>query len=113
MVPVNSVSLALDILGSVLLIVLLYYASANLFLFREGKLEKSWRYMSRAVLILTLGVLLFALGSFMPADAEMPVMWAASTVMLIGTLFLLLGFRYHHRVWSGREFQEEKSRIDS
>ena len=108
------VSVILDIVGVALLAVLLYYACATLFLMRKGKLEKSWRYMYGAVIILAIGVLIFALSTSVQPTLTMPVVWMASTIMIIGTFFLLLGFRSQHRVWSGRELldKENKNRIE-
>ena len=101
-------SVVFDIVGVVLLAILLYYALAILFLMRKGKLEKSWQYMSTSVIILTVGVILFALSATVLSTLTMPFMWSASFVMIIGTFLLLLGFRSHYRFWSGRELQTEK-----
>ena len=109
------ISVILDTVGVALLAVLLYYACATLFLMRKGKLEKSWRYMSVAVIILAIGVILFALSALVQPGLTVPVMWVASTVMIIGTFLLLLGFRSHYRVWSGRELLDkgnENNRIE-
>ena len=99
------ISAVFDFVGVSLLAALLYYALAILFLMRKGKLEKSWQYMSMAVIILTIGVILFALNATVSSNLTMPFMWSASFVMIIGTFLLLLGFKSHHRFWSGRELQ--------
>ena len=108
------VSIVFDSIGAVLLAALFYYTLATLVRMRRGKLEKSWRYMLRSVIILSIGVLFFASSLFVPANLMMLVMWTASTFMIIGTFLLLLGFRSHYRVWSGAELreQEKKSRIE-
>ena len=106
--PSDVVSIVLDIVGAALLLLLSYYAFATLLWMLNGKLEKSWRYLSRAVMFLTLGALLFALSSSVPPGFVMPFTWFASTTMLIGTFLLLLGFRSHYLVWSGKEVRDEK-----
>ena len=102
------ISAVFDIVGVALLAALLYYALAILFLMRKGKLEKSWQYMSMSVIILTVGVILFALSATVSSSLTLPFMWSASFVMIIGTFLLLLGFKFHYRFWSGRELQTEK-----
>lgn len=102
------VSIVFDSIGAVLLAALFYYALATLLRMRRGKLEKSWLYISRSVIILSIGVIFFASSLFVPANLMMLVMWTASTFMIVGTLLLLLGFRSHYRVWSGAELSDEK-----
>ena len=106
--PSDIVSIFLDIVGAVLLVLLSYYAFATLLWMRAGKLEKSWRYLSRAVIFLTAGVLLFSLSSSVPPNILLPFTWFASAIMLVGTFLLLLGFRSHYLVWSGKELRVEK-----
>ncbi len=111
--PSDIVSIILDVIGAMLLVMLSYYAFATLLWMRAGKLEKSWRYLSRAVIFLTAGVLLFSLISSVPPDLILPFTWIASSTMLVGTFLLLLGFRSHYLVWSGKELRDDtRNRIE-
>ena len=113
MAAADIISAVFDIVGVALLAALLYYALAILFLMRKGKLEKSWQYMSTSVIILTVGVILFAFSATVTSTLTLPFVWSASFVMIIVTFLLLLGFRSHHRFWSGGELQtEKKNRIE-
>ena len=104
---------ALGIAGIILLGVAWYYAFSMLFWMHGGKLEKSWRYLSTSIIVLTMGVLVFALNSFVANKLMMLLTLTGSAIMLIGTFLMLLGFRSHYRFWSGTDLQDkEKNRIE-
>jgi tetrahydromethanopterin S-methyltransferase subunit C len=103
--------LAIDLLGLVTIVGIGYYASKILIQMRTGLLERSWRYLVAAAYVLLGGVFAFLVQQFATSAMVYEVTSHLSAVLLvIGGIYILLGFRAHYVVFSPKHPKVDMSR---
>jgi hypothetical protein len=91
-IVVNFLSLAINI-G------LVYFAVRLLLIFRGGKKEKPWLYVSAGVLALAVGSSIFS--SYYVLGLPRFVHSIGGTVQMIGGILLLIGMYREYKSWKG------------
>lgn len=105
---------AIDLLAIVTIVGIGYYASKILIQMRTGILEKSWRYLVAAAYVMLGGVVMLFVEQFATSTLLEEITSHLSAVLLvIGGVYILLGFRAHYMVFSpGRPKKDMKKIID-
>ncbi len=92
---------ALDAVGLLVAAGMSYYAFNMITQMKSGKLEKSWKHMTRGALIIAADVVVLMIQAF---GAVSPLVvsitsYAGGSIAIVGGFFILLGFREQYRVW--------------
>lgn len=91
----------IDLFGLFTIVGIGYYASRILVQMKTGLLEKSWRYLVAAAYVLLGAVVVFLFEQFSGGGLIFEVTSHLSAVLLvIGGIYILLGFRAHYIVFS-------------
>lgn len=91
----------IDLFGLFTLVGIGYYASRIMVQMRTGLLEKSWRYLVAASIVLLCGVVLFIAQQFVNSSVIVDALSHVSALlMVIGGIYILLGFRSHYMVFN-------------
>jgi anaerobic C4-dicarboxylate transporter len=93
------------VLGMIALVTVLgiaYYASRILLQMRTGELEKSWRYLVASSYLIEAAVVMLLVESVFNLSSLISQIMAhlGVTMLVIGVLYIFLGFRAHFRVFS-------------
>ena len=92
---------AIDLLGLVTIVGIGYYASRILVQMKTGLLEKSWRYLVAGAYVLLGAVVVFLIEQFSGSGLLFQITSHLSAALLvIGGIYVLLGFRAHYTVFS-------------
>ena len=93
--------LVIDLLGLFTVVGIGYYASRILIQMKAGLLEQSWRYLVAGAYVLLGAVVIFLIQQFVSSPLAIAVTTHLSAVLLvIGGIYVLLGFRSHYIVFS-------------
>lgn len=96
-----------------------YYAFRMVFMTRLGRLEKGWKLIAIAGMLLSTGFVFIAMQDLFEEDLRFYVVADNFGAMFValGLLFLTLGFRSHYSVWSLESFsktiKERKKKIQA
>jgi len=91
--------LTIEILGVVVLSIFGFYAVRLLSTFRNGMLEKGWKYVTEGAIILALAQIPFLVARIGSPSFVSLLDDAGDILRLIGMIFLILGFRAQYQVW--------------
>lgn len=102
MIQVDYFSFGSTLILLALILVVAYYSTKILTQMREGLLEKSWVDMSRGALILAGGILATMIHTLYSGYVlvEEPTSFIAPTLLIVGSAFIISGFRSHYLTWS-------------
>jgi protein-S-isoprenylcysteine O-methyltransferase Ste14 len=95
-------SLAFDIVGFVISLGMAYYAFCMINQMKTGRLEKSWKYMTRGALIIAIDAVVLMIQVFGSSSALIVegTTYTGATFAIIGGFLIMLGFRENYRVWN-------------
>src|SRR5579864_1988660 len=91
--------ITIEIVGVLLLSIFGFYAVRLLSTFRNGMLEKGWKYVTEGALILGLAQIPFLLSGVGTSSLFTLLDDTGMLIRLIGMVFLILGFRAQYQVW--------------
>jgi hypothetical protein len=79
-----------------------YYASRILLQMRTGELEKSWRYLVAGAYLIEAAVVILLIQEVVTFSSIISSIAGhlGATMLVIGAVYVLLGFRAHYRVFS-------------
>lgn len=79
-----------------------YYASRILIQMRTGELEKTWRYLVAGAYLVEAAVVIILVAAVItfPANITSAATHLGATMLVIGSVYMLMGFRAHYRVFS-------------
>ena len=79
-----------------------YYAFHMINQMKTGRLEKSWKYMTRGALIIAIDAIVLMMQIFGSASNLIVVYttYVGATFAIIGGFLIMLGFREHYLAWS-------------
>ena len=99
---IDFVSFTTTLIGLALMLSVAYYSTKILTQMRKGILEKSWIHMSRGSLILACGVLATMIHTLYANFSLVfdVTSFLAPTLMIIGSVYIVAGFRAHYLVWN-------------
>jgi hypothetical protein len=93
------VQLSEIIIGTVVMTVFVFYALRLLTSFKNGLLEKGWRFVSIGAISLALAQIPFFAAEFASPSVASFLMIVGNGARLIGMGFLLFGFRAQYEIW--------------
>jgi predicted membrane channel-forming protein YqfA (hemolysin III family) len=94
--------IALEIVAVFTVLGMAYYASKILLQMRTGELEKTWRFLVAGAYLIEAAVVILliqAVITFSPGVSSIATHLGA-TMLVIGSVYILFGFRAHYRVFS-------------
>ena len=91
--------LTIEIIGIVVLSIFGFYAIRLLSTFRNGMLEKGWKYVTEGAIILGLGQIPYLLSWIGSASLFSLLNDVGMLMRFVGMIFLILGFRAQYQVW--------------
>jgi len=95
------------VLGTIALFTVLgmaYYATKILLQMRTGELEKSWKYLVAGAYLIEAAIIILLVQEVFLVNAGMAsvVTHLAVTLLVVGAVYIFLGFRAHHQVFNPR-----------
>jgi predicted membrane channel-forming protein YqfA (hemolysin III family) len=93
---------ALGIVAFFTVLGMAYYASKVLFQMRTGELEKTWRYLVAGAYLIEVAVVILFVQEILAFSATIASITThlGVTMLVIGSMYILLGFRAHYIVFS-------------
>lgn len=94
--------IALGVIALATVFGMAYYASRILLQMRTGELEKSWRYLVAGAYLIEAAVMILLIQEVTAFSSVISSIAGhlGATMLVIGAVYILLGFRAHHRVFS-------------
>jgi hypothetical protein len=94
--------IALGVIALVTVLGMAYYASRILLQMRTGELEKSWKYLVAGAYLIEAGVVMLLIQEFIGSLSSFSLIMShlGATMLVIGSAYILFGFRAHYRVFS-------------
>lgn len=94
--------IALGVIALVAVFGMAYYASRILFQMRTGELEKTWRYLVAGAYLIAAAVVILLIQEVLTFSSLVSSVAThlGATMLVIGSLYILFGFRAHYRVFS-------------
>jgi len=94
--------LGFDIVGFIVALGMAYYAFHMVDQMKSGRLEKSWKYMTRGALVIAIDAVVLMIQVFGSASNTVVVgtTYVGFTFAIIGGFLMMLGFREHYLVWN-------------
>jgi hypothetical protein len=79
-----------------------YYASRILMQMRTGELEKTWRFLVAGAYLVEAAVVILLIQEVVTFSVNVSSVAThlGATMLVIGSVYILLGFRAHYRVFS-------------
>jgi hypothetical protein len=79
-----------------------YYASRILMQMRTGELEKTWRFLVAGAYLIEAAVVILLIPEVLILSVNVSSIadHLGATMLVIGSVYVLLGFRAHYRVFS-------------
>lgn len=92
--------IVINVLSLAISIGLAYFAVRLMLIFRGGRMEVPWRYISAGVLALALGSTLFSLHYLLALEGVIHPL--GGVMMMVGGAFILAGLYAEYKRWTGR-----------
>ena len=93
--------LAINVVSLAINVGLAYFAIRLILVFKGGRMEKPWRYVSAGIVAVAVGSMLFSLRSLLALGIFFQVL--GGLVMTIGGALALAGIYIEYRSWVRRE----------
>jgi predicted membrane channel-forming protein YqfA (hemolysin III family) len=100
--PLDYSFVALGVVALVAVLGMAYYASRILLQMRTGELEKTWRYLVAGAYLIAAAVTILLVQEVVTLSSLISSIAThlGVTMLVIGSLYILFGFRAHYRVFS-------------
>lgn len=94
--------IALGIVAVLTVLGIAYYASKILLQMRTGELEKTWRFLVAGAYLIEAAVVILFIQEIVTFSASISSIAThlGATMLVIGSVYILLGFRAHYHVFS-------------
>jgi len=89
--------LAMNVVSLVINVGLAYFAVRLILVFRGGKMERPWRYVSAGIVAVAVGSMLFSLRSLLALG--MSIQLLGGLMMTLGGILALAGIYMEYRSW--------------
>ncbi|MBI2185227.1 MAG: hypothetical protein HYU39_09765 [Thaumarchaeota archaeon] len=96
------IRVAVDIVGLVVTLAIVYFSGKMMLLMRKGFFEKSWRSIATGNILVSIAVLTFLVRILLtPEESAMPdtLVYLGGTLAVAGALFVIWGLRTQILFW--------------
>jgi predicted membrane channel-forming protein YqfA (hemolysin III family) len=93
---------ALGVVAVITVLGMAYYATRILMQMRTGELEKTWRFLVAGAYLIEAAVVILLIQEVVTLSASIASISThlGATMLVIGSVYILFGFRAHYRVFS-------------
>ena len=91
----------LNLVSTIALVLLAYYALRIYFHMRQGRLERGWKFLSQGIIFMSLGFLSISIEHTFSRDSLLYFYLDSigAVLSLVGIVLMLIGLHSHYTVW--------------